>query len=138
MRSAAPDEGAGSVLVVSIAATVLLITGMLVPLYMGLAAKRAVASAADAAALAAADALSGAVTGFPCEQAKQVAALNGAALASCEVAGTDAIVVAVGEVLGLPITAAARAGPPPHTRGHAGQSPGSDWTAGRKWCVWCA
>ncbi len=113
-------------LVLSIAATVLLIGGMLVPLYMCLAAKRALAGTADAAALAAADALSGAVPGFPCEVAERVAELNGATLASCDLTGSEAIVRVAGEVLGLPIGAAARAGPPPDTPGHAQQSPGSD------------
>ena len=120
------DEGAGSVLVLSVAAAVLLITGLLVPLYMGLAAKRTVAGAADAAALAAADALSGAVPGFPCELGEQVARLNGASLASCRIDGDDVIAEATGEVLGFPIRVAARAGPPPDMAGHAEQSPGSD------------
>ncbi len=120
------DEGAGSVLVLAVAATALLLVGMLVPLYMALAAKRAVAGAADAAALAAADALAGAVPGFPCEQAEQVTALNGASLTACDVAGSDVIVVAAGEVLGLPIQAVARAGPPPDRPRHARQVSGSD------------
>jgi secretion/DNA translocation related TadE-like protein len=120
------DNGAGSVLVLSVAAALLLFTGLLVPLYIGLAAKRTVAGAADAAALAAADALSGAVPGFPCELGERVARLNGASLASCRIDGSDVIVEATGEVLGLPIRAAARAGPLPESGGHAGQSPGSD------------
>ena len=106
------DEGSGSVLVLSIAAALVLITGLLVPLYMGLTVKRTVAGAADAAALAAADALSGAVPGFPCAVAGQVAALNGASIASCRLDGPDVILEARRELLGFPIRAAARAGPP--------------------------
>ncbi|WP_210480395.1 Rv3654c family TadE-like protein [Naasia sp. SYSU D00948] len=112
MTPSRADEGSGSVLVLAVAAATMLVCGLLLPLYMGLAAKRQIAGAADAAALAAADGLSGAVPGVPCELAGQVAALNTAAVASCEVAGTEVIVVTVGEVLGLPVQAAARAGPP--------------------------
>ncbi len=120
------DEGAGSVLVLAISSALILLVGLLVPLYMGLTLKRTVAGAADAAALAAADALSGAVPGFPCEVAGKVAALNGASLASCRVDGSDVIAEARSEVLGFSIRAAARAGPPREPAGHAERSPGSD------------
>jgi len=67
----------------------------------------------DAAALAAADAASGAVAGVPCERAAQIAATVGAALASCQLDGLVATVSLTGVFGIVPVTAAARAGPPP-------------------------
>jgi secretion/DNA translocation related TadE-like protein len=72
-----------------------------------------VAAAADAAALAAADAASGAVIGVPCERAAELAETAGADVLSCEVDGLIAT-VSVGAPFGvLPMSATARAGPPP-------------------------
>ncbi|WP_210508558.1 Rv3654c family TadE-like protein [Naasia sp. SYSU D00057] len=120
------DEGAGSVLVLGVAAVAVLLTALLVPLYMALSANRAVAAAADAAALAAADAASGALPGYPCELAALIAAENGARLTSCRLDGITATVAVEGAVFGLPVAAAARAGPPPDGDRHAGRSLGSD------------
>ena len=47
---------------------------------------------ADAAALSAADTLLGAVAGFPCENAEQIAKVDGAILKSCRIVGLGAIV----------------------------------------------
>jgi hypothetical protein len=72
-----------------------------------------VAAAADAAALAAADAVSGAVPGIPCERAALLAETAGATVTACETSGAIAT-VAVRAAFGmLPLTAVARAGPPP-------------------------
>ena len=83
-----------------------------VPLYAVLAARSNVAGAADAAALAAADARVGAVTGFPCERAAEVAAANGATLADCEVDGLIATVSVSRTILGFTLESTATAGPP--------------------------
>ncbi|AZC14559.1 MULTISPECIES: Rv3654c family TadE-like protein [unclassified Microbacterium] len=71
-----------------------------------------VAGAADAAALAAADAASGVLSGVPCERAEQLAATIGAELVRCELDDLIATVTVEGRVLGLPVSASARAGPP--------------------------
>ncbi|WP_312677251.1 Rv3654c family TadE-like protein [Microbacterium sp.] len=69
--------------------------------------------AADAAALAAADAAAGAVTGVPCERARQVATAAGADLLQCDLDATTATVrVQIGGGL-LAAQARARAGPAP-------------------------
>jgi secretion/DNA translocation related TadE-like protein len=108
-----PDAGAGSVLVVAVAAVALVLCGLLVPLYMCIAAKRAVEATADAAALAAADGLSGAVPGFPCDLAEVVARAGTAELEACRTTGDTASVTVGAAVLGIRFTAGARAGPPP-------------------------
>ena len=72
-----------------------------------------VASAADAAALAAADAASGAVGGVPCERAAQLAETAGARVEACELEGLVATVTVSAPFGALPVSARARAGPPP-------------------------
>jgi secretion/DNA translocation related TadE-like protein len=72
-----------------------------------------VAGAADAAALAAADAASGAVTGSPCARAEEVAAASALTLADCRLDDLIATVTVTGRFAGFPVTASARAGPPP-------------------------
>ncbi|MDE0546005.1 Rv3654c family TadE-like protein [Microbacterium sp. C7(2022)] len=72
-----------------------------------------VAAVADSAALAAADAASGAIVGVPCERAAQLAAAAGMELAGCEVESLVATVTVAAVFTGLPVTASARAGPPP-------------------------
>jgi secretion/DNA translocation related TadE-like protein len=83
------------------------------------------AGGADNAAVAAADALSGAATGEPCARAAEVAATFGLEVAACAIAGAEATVTVTGGLLGLPVTARARAGPPPAVRDAAG-SAGAD------------
>lgn len=75
-----------------------------------------VASTADAAALAAADAASGAVRGVPCERATEVAASASASIVSCDVDGLIATVSVSAPFGMLPVSASARAGPPPDAR----------------------
>jgi secretion/DNA translocation related TadE-like protein len=77
------------------------------------AARVGLEGAADAAALAGADAIAGFVSGDPCLIAARAADLNAARLASCSVSGSDVEVVAGMTVLGVTVTARARAGPPP-------------------------
>jgi secretion/DNA translocation related TadE-like protein len=112
------EDGSGSVLAVAIAAVVFLLLGLLVPLYRGLEEKVALAGAADAAALAAADAAAGAVAGPACAAAARVVAANRGRLTLCRVQQQTVTVVVSGALLGLPITASARAGPPPQEDRH--------------------
>jgi secretion/DNA translocation related TadE-like protein len=85
---------------------------MVVPVVTTFVVSQRAANAADAAALAAADAVTGAVPGIPCELAAQVAARNGATLATCDVAGLVATVTVAVSSFGFEFGAAARAGPP--------------------------
>ncbi|QKJ18778.1 helicase [Microbacterium hominis] len=95
-----------------VAATVALALAAMTAGSAALTARR-VAGAADAAALAAADAASGAVGGVPCERAAELATLGGAALTACELDVLIATVSVTASFAGLPVTARARAGPPP-------------------------
>ncbi|WES64728.1 hypothetical protein P0L94_01345 [Microbacter sp. GSS18] len=72
-----------------------------------------VAAAADAAALAAADAASGAITGYPCERATQVARALGADVLECDLAGLVATIAVSGGSGAMRVVATSRAGPPP-------------------------
>lgn len=71
------------------------------------------AGAADAAALAAADAASGAASGVPCERAAQIAATAGVVVTRCDLDGLVATITLSGAFARLPVSASARAGPPP-------------------------
>ncbi|WP_127792813.1 Rv3654c family TadE-like protein [Agromyces sp. LHK192] len=108
------ERGAGSVLALAIVAAVVLLTASLVPVLAVHVESQRAANAADAAALAAADAMSGAVPGEPCELAALVARRNGAVLTACGDGGSGSTAVVDVEigVLGLVVTARARAGPP--------------------------
>ena len=99
-------------LAVALIAAVISLAAALIPLYVVLNAKASVAAAADSAALAAADARVGAVTGYPCDRAAEVAAANGATLRSCEADGLILTVSVGRSVLGFEVTETATAGPP--------------------------
>ncbi len=71
------------------------------------------AAAADAAALAAADTASGAALGVPCGRAAELAGTFQARLELCEVTDLIATVTVSTSFGPLPVTASARAGPPP-------------------------
>lgn len=70
------------------------------------------AGGADAAALAAADTLSGRLPGVACDAAADVAARNGTSVTACTTDGAIATVTVVANVMGVEISATARAGPP--------------------------
>ncbi|WP_243063404.1 Rv3654c family TadE-like protein [Humibacter sp. RRB41] len=106
------ERGSATVAVVGLLAALLVVSLAAIGVCGLLAAKQHVAAAADTAALAAADAVSGRVSGYPCDRAGRAAALNGATLASCTIDGLDAVVSASWTVAGVPITVWARAGPP--------------------------
>ena len=108
----ASERGAGTVLTVAVLAVSVLLAGSLLPLYIGVAAHRSIASAADAAALAAADAASGAIAGYPCPLAAEVAGAYSARLDGCAIDGDTATVSVSGLVLGSRVSASARAGQP--------------------------
>ena len=107
----ASDDGSGSILTVAIIGSVVALTMVVLPLYMGFAVRRSVAGAADASALAAADTAVGLLPGFPCDAASTVAAANGAMITACEVDGLIVTVTASRAVLGIAATAVATAGP---------------------------
>lgn len=112
------DRGSGSVLAIALAAAVLVLAGLVLPLNAALTTRQIVANAADAAALAAADTASGLVTGDPCENAERAARLNGAIVVECAfggdgaTSGLEATVSVERTVLGLSVRMSARAGPP--------------------------
>lgn len=107
------DAGSGSVLAVGVAAAVLCLAVVVVPLYAVLAARSSVAGAADAAALAAADARVGAVSGYPCVRASEVAAANDAMVTACTVDGLVVTVTVTRWITGFQLFGTATAGPPP-------------------------
>lgn len=107
-----PERGAGSILAIAVLGATVLLTTLVVSTLALLAVGRSVATAADAAALAAADTASGAIAGYPCPAANAVAALNEAAVTRCAVAGLIASVSVKRTVLGIELSASARAGPP--------------------------
>ncbi|MFF2632715.1 Rv3654c family TadE-like protein [Microbacterium sp. NPDC058021] len=103
----------GAVAAVGVLATGVLLGASLLSVGTAAAWSQRLSGAADAAALAAADAASGAVAGVPCERAAEVAATAGAAVIACELDDLVATVT-LGATYGvLPVSVAARAGPPP-------------------------
>ncbi len=107
------DRGSGSLLTIALVGSITALTGLGLPVFIGLAVRQSVAAAADAAALAAADVLSGLVPGYPCDSARHVAEANGASLALCEPDGLVVTVSATRQFAGITITSTATAGPPP-------------------------
>jgi len=117
-RCPAGEDGAGTVLVLAVVLSALLLASAVAVLGTAVVARHRAAGVADLAALAAADVLLGRTAGDPCAAAASVAAAGGAALARCAPAGEEVVVevrVDVGGVLaGLgPARGAARAGPAP-------------------------
>ena len=98
-------------LAVGVAGAILCLAAVVVPLYAVLAARSSVAGAADAAALAAADARVGAVTGYPCVRASQVAAANAAMVTECTVDGLVVTITVQRQIAGFTIEQTATAGP---------------------------
>jgi secretion/DNA translocation related TadE-like protein len=110
-RSPRDDRGAGAVLAIALVMAVVVVGLAGVTLAAALSARQHLIGTADLAALAAADAASGAIGGEPCEVAAGVARGNGTRLASCEAQGLVLAVTVASSFAGIPITAAARAGP---------------------------
>lgn len=100
-------------LAVALVASVLILSGLALPLNAALTTRQLAANAADAAALAAADTASGLVSGYPCENAAEAARLNGATLGECTVNGLEVRVTATRYVFGAVVSVASRAGPSP-------------------------
>ena len=98
---------------IGVTVLVLGLTGPALAAGAGLTARHRVIGAADAAALAAADTLIGDARGEPCARAEQVAAAHRTALDGCALDGFTATVALSVRVLGIPVTARARAGPAP-------------------------
>ncbi len=110
-RSPRDDHGAGAVLAIALVMAVVVVGLAGVTLAAAVSGRQHLIGAADLAALAAADAASGAIPGAPCEVAAAVARGNGARLMGCEANGLVLSVTVSGSFAGIPITAAARAGP---------------------------
>ena len=106
------ERGAGSILVVGLAAAILLLVLAIVPLGSVLATRQRAAAAADAAALAAADTAAGLVPGSPCASADEVAAANSARVTACVVEGSTATVRVTTTLGVLSVDATATAGQP--------------------------
>jgi secretion/DNA translocation related TadE-like protein len=113
-RPAERELGAGSVLglAITLGISTLAIGGLTA--YAALPQRNVLQSAADSAALTAANAVSGRIQGYPCDLASQAAELNGAELVSCDLQGLEVTVQVSGTVLGIAVSIASRAGPPPH------------------------
>ena len=114
MRVVGGERGSGSLLTIAIGGAIAVLIALALPLYIGLSARHSIAAAADASALAAANVASGLFAGYPCEQASRVASSNGAELSQCDVDGLVVTVGVSGVILGIPVTVAATAGPPPN------------------------
>ncbi|MCI2959660.1 hypothetical protein MN032_18655 [Agromyces atrinae] len=111
-RRLASECGAASVVIVGLLAAVLLVVSAAVSVLSLLPATVTAANAADAAALAGADVLAGVVSGEACEIAERAASLGGATLESCTIDGPVVEATTSLVVLGLPVIARSRAGPP--------------------------
>jgi secretion/DNA translocation related TadE-like protein len=122
-RGSPGEEGAGSILVVGIAATIIAIVFLLLPFSAALVAKDRASGAADAAALAAADVAVGIRPGSPCTAAAVTAEANGAAVTRCEVDGAIVTVQVAISAAGLSVRAIATAGPPDARTGSRGPAP---------------
>ena len=105
------DDGAGSILAISIMAAVLACLALLLPLGSALVFRAGVTGAADAAALAAADVAIGIAPGIPCTIAASVAQANGASLQECQADGVIVTVRVSATIFGVPVSATATAGP---------------------------
>lgn len=106
------EGGSGGVLALAVLALLAVLTVGSVGVGVALGARQRIVAAADAGALAAADTALGIHPGIPCAVAAEVVAANGAALVGCELAGVVATVTVSGAVIGVVVTATARAGPP--------------------------
>ncbi|WP_296198435.1 Rv3654c family TadE-like protein [uncultured Microbacterium sp.] len=96
------------------------IMGAAVTLTIGVAAaggaavvSQRIAGAADNAAIAAADTASGRLGGEPCDNASRVAEAHGSTLTACDGVGGTVTVTVEAQFAGIPVSARARAGPPP-------------------------
>jgi secretion/DNA translocation related TadE-like protein len=107
------DRGSGAVIALALVGATLMVALAALTLGSALVVRQRVIDAADASALAAADTASGALAGDPCPTAQRVAWANGAVLSACRIDGLIATVEASARFGLIPVTARARAGPPP-------------------------
>ena len=112
MRLLRGDRGSGGVLALATIALLSVVALAATGVGTALAARQRVIAAADAGALAAADTALGIHPGVPCVVAAEVVAAHGATVAECEVVGVIATVTVQASILGMPVSARARAGPP--------------------------
>lgn len=111
-RAPCGDEGAGGALALMIVLVAVSLCAAVLAGGTAVIAHARAAATADSAALAAASALAGFAVVEPCEAAAEVAAANGATLATCEIDGTAVTVGCQVQATGLRITAVSRAGQP--------------------------
>jgi secretion/DNA translocation related TadE-like protein len=111
-RASDPSAGSGSLLGIAICGGVAATVALLAPLFIGLTLRAEIGGAADAAALGAADVAAGIVPGTPCAEAASIAVANGAILSGCQVDGLVVSVSVSTTFWGIPLVAAATAGPP--------------------------
>ncbi|MFB2586891.1 Rv3654c family TadE-like protein [Herbiconiux liukaitaii] len=114
MSGIGDEEGSGSVAGVAVVAFASVLLCGVAVIGGAVAELEQLRGAADAGALAAADAASGRIAGVPCELVAAVAQRLDAAVSRCTAAEAGVVeVVLTRPILGIPIDAAARAGPPP-------------------------
>lgn len=107
------DDGSGSIAGAAAVVFVAAVLCAVVPLGAALAEVETLRGAADASALAAADTASGRVPGVACEQAVAIVHRLGVEMVSCTVSDQGvADVTVTTTILGIPVGAVARAGPP--------------------------
>lgn len=107
------DDGSGGIVGSSAVVFTAALLCAVVPLGAALADMETLRGAADASALAAADTASGRVPGVPCERAGVIVHRLGVELSSCTVSAQGiADTTVTSTILSIPVTAAARAGPP--------------------------
>ncbi|QWT24920.1 flp pilus-assembly TadE/G-like family protein [Subtercola sp. PAMC28395] len=107
------DRGSGSVITLAVIAVLMAVVGLVLAVSTALSEKGQLRADAESAALAAADTESGAVGGYPCENAARAAELGGSELTECTVEGVAAKVEVTRTIWGVSVTVRARAGPPP-------------------------
>lgn len=107
------DRGSSTVVLAGGLVTLAVLGVVLVGSHSALAVRSRAAGAADASALAAADALSGLVSGSPCDRAAATAAANGVGVSECRVTGAEVTIEVATAIGPFGVRARATAGPPP-------------------------
>ncbi|WP_343886438.1 Rv3654c family TadE-like protein, partial [Subtercola frigoramans] len=107
------DRGSGSVITLAVIAVLMAVVVLVLAVSTALSEKGQLRADAESAALAAADTASGAVAGFPCENAATASGLGGSEVTACTVEGLIAKVTVTRTIWGVTVTVHARAGPSP-------------------------
>lgn len=105
------ESGAGTVLGLTLVFAIVSVASATLWAASNLVAKSQLRSQTETAALYAQQTLIGAVTGFPCENAKRVFTLNMAFLEKCLIVGDGVVVATSWKPFGIPLEATATAVP---------------------------